>query len=126
MGGTGNPDMVGTMTDPWARSISKMTPEQYARHLVEAGASEAESAALRIHMENTSSFLEKAAACRAWLRNGVTALTLGQIDYVLEVLVVPVPNSPLDPLEAENDRRLRGNYIRGLRAQLTAAKTGRS
>ena len=114
------------MTDPWARSISKMTPAEYARYLVAKGASDAESAALRIHMENTSSFLEKAAACRAYLRNGVTALVPVQIDYVLEVLVVPDPNSPIDPLETENDRRLRANHIRGLRAQLTAAKTGRS
>lgn len=114
------------MTDPWARSISKMTPEQYARHLVTLGSTEAASAALRIHMENSGQFLEKAAACRAWLLNGVTPLTARQIDYVLEVLVVPDPNSPLDPLETENDRRLRANHIRSLRAQLTAAKTGRS
>jgi hypothetical protein len=112
------------MDDPWKRSVSKMTPEQYARHLVELAATEADSAAIRIHMEGTSQFLEKADACRAWLRNGVTALTVRQIDFVLEALVVP--NSPADPLETAQDRQHRVNYVRGLRAELVAAQTARS
>lgn len=113
------------MTDPYERHISKLTPEQYARHLVELAATDAEAAAIRIHMENTSRFLEKAAACRAWLLNGVTALVPRQIDFVLEALVVPC-NKEVDPLETVQDRQHRANHIRGLRAQLVTAKQARS
>lgn len=92
--------------------------------MVELAATDADSAAVRLHMENTSSFLEKADACRAWLRNGVTALTVYQINYVLEALVMPA--WPADPLETYVDRLHRANHIRGLRAQLVAARNGRS
>lgn len=110
------------MTDPWERKISKMTPDEYARRQVELGANDATAAAVRIHMENRGQFLAKADACRAWLRNGVTALTSVQIDYVLEVLVVPNPNDPKDPLEQASDRLQRAIYIRGLRAALVMKK----
>jgi len=113
------------VTDPWERRITKMTPEEYARYLVERGSNDAIAAATRIHMENRGDFLEKSDACQAWLRNGVTTLTARQIDYVLEVLVLPDPNSPVDPLETEMDRKQRGIYINGCRAELEAAKEGR-
>jgi hypothetical protein len=117
--------MVGAMTDPWANRIEKMTPAEYARYLVEKAAADDKAAAVRIHMEDRSDFLERAAACEAWLLNGVTALTVRQIDQVLEVLVVPDPNSPVDPLETEVDRRKRTIHIRGLRAELLLAKNKR-
>jgi hypothetical protein len=113
------------MTDPWRNRISKMNPAEYARYLLERGSNDAVAAATRIHMEGSGTFLEKADACRAYLLNGSTALTARQIDMVLEVLVLPDPNSPLDPLETEADRLQRGIHIRGLRAELTTARQGR-
>lgn len=110
------------MTDPWERKVEKLTPEQYARFLVQRAANSARASAVRIHMENSGLFLEKAAAYEAWLLNGVTALSEQQIDYLLEALVLPEPNSPVDPLETETDRRNRRVYINGLRAGLMTAK----
>jgi len=113
------------MTDPWRRRISKMSPAEYARWLLELGSNDAIAAATRIHMDDRGTFLEKADACQAYLRNGVTTLTARQIDLVLEVLVLPDPNSPVDPLETEADRLQRGIHIRGLRAELTATRARR-
>ena len=98
-------------TDPWARSVEPMTPEQYARRRVELVAYSLSNDAIRLNIPKAGDKSRESAVLRGWLLNGAQALSSADIQVVRTALARSF-NEPVDPLETPAMRRDRDSYFR--------------
>ena len=103
-------------SDPWARSIAKLTPEQYVRRRIELAVYDAEDAAIRIYIPGAEP-MARSSILRRWLLNGTLSLSAPEIDVVIATLSDPI-NEPIDPLATPQDLSERRSAIEMMRAQL--------
>lgn len=110
-------------TDPWARSIPKLSPEQYARKRIEMVSREAEDSAVRIHVPSAGP-MARSSILRRWLLNGTLSLSATEIDVVISALDEPI-NELIDPLATPQDVMDRRYAVELLRGQLMIERSRR-
>lgn len=119
----GGPIDATLKSDPWARSITKLTPEQYARRRVELAVYDAEDSAIRIYIPGGPP-MARASILRRWLLNGTLSLSAPEIDVVIGALDTPI-NEPIDPLATPQDVMERRGAVDVLRGQLMLERARR-
>jgi hypothetical protein len=121
----GGPIDANARSDPWFRSIEKLTPDQYVRRRIELAANDGQDAAVRLNISDGGGHAWRADVLRRWLLNGSLALSAAELSVVLHALENPI-NEPIDPLASEADLAEREAAVDMARFQLEVARSSRA
>lgn len=120
----GKPVDATLRTDPWARTVAPVSPEQFARNRVALVASGMKDGAIRLNIPGAGELTRQSAVLQGWLLNGPQALTSADIGVVRAALAQPV-TEPIDPLETPAMRAERASYLRQLDGELLLLQSQR-